>query len=274
MSDDLSLLVALLPWLVAHPGVSAAEAAAEFGIDTKHLLRLVEVLTLTGPGQFGGELIEISYGEADDAITVRDPQRFDRPLTLNGRQASALLAGVAFLREMPALADSNEAEQLMSKLQKALHPVAVVDVVTSEQERATATLLKEAMQKSVCVDIVYVSGSASVGTKRRIEPQLLDVQGDRTFVRAWCHEAQDKRTFRVDRIASVELTEQPIQARLAAEDFEQDRSDWIDATLEMSWEFLSEVDLDCGANKCTGTGAGRSHCLLGPQLGLVWNSDG
>lgn len=244
MADDLAILVQLLPWLVAHPGVSAAQVAAEFGISVKSVLRLIDILTYTGPGQFGGELIEISYGEDGDYIVVHDSQRFDRPLNLDARQASALLAGLNFLRQMPALADSAEVDGLIQKLQDALHPVSVVEVVTSEQERATVELLKRAIHDEVCVDIVYLSGSATIGTQRRIEPKALAVQDDRTFVRAWCHEAQDKRSFRVDRITSAHLTDEAAHVHLDGADFDQDRADWIPAVVEVTREHVGEFDRD------------------------------
>lgn len=242
MADELAVLVRMLPWLVAHPGVSARDVAGEFGITEKQVLQLVSLLTLTGPGQGGGELIDIHYGEDGDDIFVVDSQRFDRPMNINSREASSILAGLSYLREMPALVDSTAVEQLILKVQRALNPVAAVDVVTSQAEQATVALLKQAIDQGLCVDIVYVSGSATVDTVRRIEPKALTVQDDRTFARAWCQVSEGLRSFRVDRISTAELTDVAAATDIDPGDFALERDGWHDAVVDVTREHVGDFD--------------------------------
>ena len=241
-ADNLSILLRLLPWLVAHPGVSAHDIASEFGITPARAMDLVRLLTMTGPGQGGGELIDIQYDDDGEYISVVEAQGFDRPLNVDSRQASALLAGLSYLREMPAVVDSAQVEALVAKLTRALHPVAALEVVAPDVERECVALLKSAIQDGVCVDIVYASGTANVTSVRRIEPKALDVQDDRTYVRAWCRVAQGQRSFRVDRIVSAEATTDPAVAAISPTDFAIERTHWHDAVLDVTREHLGDFD--------------------------------
>ena len=241
--NHIELLMRMLPWLVAHPGVSAQDVAAEFGISPKEVIKLLDLLQYTGPGQYGGELVEVHFGEGQ-GIHVIDSQRFDRPVRMNGAEASALLAGLSYLEQMPALADSVEVRMLIDKISAALNPETAIDVITDGREHECIALLKSAIDSEVQVKIEYASGSATNPSERIIEPKRLLTRDDRTYVRAWCTQAESLRTFRSDRIAHAETLDSPQEIKLAPEDLVRNFDSWIDVVVELDREHLAEFDND------------------------------
>lgn len=233
----------MLPWLVAHPGVSAQDVADEFGITPKEVIKLLDLLQYTGPGQYGGELVEVHFGEGQ-GIHVIDSQRFDRPVRMNGAEASALLAGLSYLEQMPALADSVEVRMLIDKISAALNPETAIEVVTDGRERECIQLLKESIDSNVQVQIDYASGSATNPSQRIIEPKRLLTRDDRTYVRAWCTQAEALRTFRIDRIAHAELLSNAQEIQVKPDDLLRNVDSWIDVIVELDREHLAEFDND------------------------------
>ncbi len=241
--NHIELLIRMLPWLVAHPGVPPETVAEEFGISAKEVLRLLDVLQYTGPGQYGGELVDVHFG-ADQGIYVMDAQKFDRPVRLTGAEASALLAGLTYLEQMPALADSTEVAILIDKISAALNPEPTVSIVTDVREHDCIQLLKSAIDAEVQVEISYASGSSLNASQRVIEPKRLLTRDDRTYVRAWCTEAEAMRTFRVDRIARASLSDLPQVVDINDQELVRDVTSWIDVILELDKEFLGDFDND------------------------------
>lgn len=241
--NHIELLMQMLPWLVAHPGVSAEVVAEEFGITAKEVIKLLDLLQYTGPGQYGGELVEVHFGDGQ-GIHVIDSQRFDRPVRMSGAEASALLAGLSYLEQMPALADSAEVSQLIEKISEALNPETAIDVVTDGRENECIALMMAAIDAQVQVQIEYASGSATHPSERVIEPKRMLTRDDRTYVRAWCTQAEALRTFRIDRIAHAETLSASQEVEVAPEDLARNISGWIDVVVELDREFLSEFDND------------------------------
>ena len=87
-TERLPRLLALVPYLIARPGIPVEEAAADFGVSPKQLRRDLELLWMCGlPGYGPGDLIDLSF-EAD-TITVTYDAGMRRPLR---RTASSLAA--------------------------------------------------------------------------------------------------------------------------------------------------------------------------------------
>ena len=204
--SDLELAIRLLPFLSAHGGITVDEVAAEFSITNKKVMQILKLLPYTGRGQFGGELVDISVTE-DGAIYVHDAQSLDLPVRLSGSQAFTMLASLSYLQNLPVFSEQDEVAQLIEKISAALGvDVPAVSVAASPRQLKTIELLKRAVREHESVVIDYASASAVNSPRRTIDPLAMFVSEDRTYVNAWCHEAQSIRSFRIDRIATVELT--------------------------------------------------------------------
>jgi len=85
-------LLDLVPYIVAHPGISITELAKEFSISRDEVLKDLNLLFLCGlPGYTPLELIDISFDE--ESVVIRDPQNLAAPRNLN--ESEALIARIA-----------------------------------------------------------------------------------------------------------------------------------------------------------------------------------
>ena len=83
-ASRLSRLLALVPWLSTHQGVTIDEAAAHFGVTPEQLEKDLWLLVCSGrPGHQHDDLVDIQFWDEDRRITVVDPQTLDRPLRLS-----------------------------------------------------------------------------------------------------------------------------------------------------------------------------------------------
>ncbi len=221
MSVKIDTLIKLLPWLVANPGKTARQIAAEFGIKPDDVLDAVQLLVVTGPNpREGGGCVDIDFYAPDDddfdhdgdvkrdfdvAITVIDPQKLDRPIKLDPLSAASIVAGLNFIQSLPGLVDPAFVQQLLEKIQGASGIAdAPISVASHDEIESKLATLRSAISHDTCVEIEYASGSDERISRREIEPKALLTRDDIVYVRAYCLEAESARTFRVDRILSIE----------------------------------------------------------------------
>ena len=193
--DRLARLLTLVPWLTAHSGVSKAVAAAHFGLTVEQLEADLNLISFTGPGLYGGELVDLYF--EDETITVFDSQGLDRPLQLTPDEVSTLLIGLRALEQLPD-ADIPAIASAMNKLNATARDVADVafDVVTPN----ASTVIADAIRERRDVEIEYVHPLRDDTTSRRITPLRLFSADGADYVEAWCHVAEANRTFRLDRV--------------------------------------------------------------------------
>ena len=237
--SDLDLAIKLLPFIIAQNGITVDEVAREFGVSPKKISHLLlNLLPFTGRGQFGGELIDISVTD-DGAIYVHDAQSLDRPIRLNGSQAYSILAGLVYLQNLPAFSDRDEVAGLIEKIAGALSTdVPAITVATPARQLKVIDVLRRAIQETESVEIDYSSATSTHSPNRTIDPIAMFVSEDRTYVNAWCHEAQSIRSFRIDRIAALELTGKKFEIRGESDD----PISGIKVLLRVSQDAISEFD--------------------------------
>ena len=93
----LTRILSMLPFVIAHPGVSVDEVSERFGYTRKELIDDLNLVFLCGlPGYGPGELIDASVEE--DEVWVDMADYFSRPLRLTPPEALVLLAsGMALI---------------------------------------------------------------------------------------------------------------------------------------------------------------------------------
>ncbi|WP_163548155.1 helix-turn-helix transcriptional regulator [Candidatus Frankia nodulisporulans] len=227
-TERLSRLLALVPWLRAHPGVSLADAAATFGIIQGQLRNDLDLLFVCGlPGGAPGDLIDLSY--SGDQITVADPQTLDRPLRLSVDEATALLVAARALADIPGLAGRDALDRALEKLERAVGSsgrlagqvrvsldaapgTTAARTSTSEAGASEAgepepvlAVLQEALRDRRRVHLRYLVWSRDELTERDVDPMRLLVREGRWYLEGWCHRAEAVRLFRLDRLDGVRL---------------------------------------------------------------------
>ena len=96
----LQRVLALVPWILAHPGVTLAELAARFEVSERELERDLELLPMCGlPPYTADRLIDVSV--IDGEVEIRLAEYFERPLRLTPSEGLALLAAGRALLTVP-----------------------------------------------------------------------------------------------------------------------------------------------------------------------------
>lgn len=217
MANELELVIRILPWLVEHPGSSASEVAKHFSVTESQVWDLLNLLVFTGAHQYGGGLVDI---ELDDKefIVVREAQRLDRPVRLTRLEATTLVGGLTYLQQVGTVVSPARVESLLSKLRALLSDAPTpLDIVTAPVNPEYLQLVNQAIGQRTSLDIEYGSANDHEVSKRTIEPLRLETQDDRSYVIAWCREAEGKRSFRFDRIHSMVANSDPQGNELAAQ---------------------------------------------------------
>jgi len=206
-TERLPRLLSLVPYLQAHPGVRVEEAAAELGVSTTQLRKDLELLWMCGlPGYGPGELIDLSF--EGDTVSVVFDAGLQRPLRLSRAEAGALAVALRALGDVGGLVERDVVERTLAKVQAAAgggtSPSAVsVGLSGDEASAATTSALAKALAERHPVRIRYYTASRDDVTERVVEPHQLLVIDGRSYLEAWCRNAEDIRMFRVDRIDQV-----------------------------------------------------------------------
>jgi proteasome accessory factor C len=209
----LSRLLALVPWLEQHPGVSISEAAEHFGVGAEELEQDLWLTICCGlPGHGPDQLIDIQFWDEDGSIHVIDAQTLDRPLRLNPGEAMSLLVGLRLLAQIPGEHDRAALASATAKLEAAADVTQGAAVVMDDPGEAMSTDLARALQQRRAVRIVYAGASRDEVTERVVEPVEVVRYAGRAYLLAWCRDAGAQRTFRLDRLRSVEVLDEVLPA--------------------------------------------------------------
>jgi proteasome accessory factor C len=212
--DRLPRLLALVPYLIARPGIPLAEAAADFGVPPRQLRKDLELLWMCGlPGYGPGDLIDLSF--EGETITVTYDAGMNRPLRLTGAEATALLVALRALLETPGLADTDAVARAIAKIENAAgnaEPAGVAVALSAAEAKRTVetrTLVQDAVRERRALQMTYYTASKDEITERTVDPMRVVIVQGRSYLEAWCRRAEGVRMFRMDRIDDVTVLNEP-----------------------------------------------------------------
>jgi proteasome accessory factor C len=206
--DRLGRLLNLVPYLLARPGISLAEAATGLGVTEPQLRDDLELLWVCGlPGYGPGDLIDMAFD--GDRVTVTYDAGIDRPLRLTPDEALALVVALRMLAETPGTGTRDAIERALAKIENAAGDLAGAPVAVrlpANAERLDA--IRAAVEGGHALRITYYTATRDETTDRVIDPLRVLMVGGKSYLEAWCRRAEATRMFRVDRIdAFTELDE-------------------------------------------------------------------
>ena len=217
-ADRLPRLLALVPWLLAHPGTPVREVAEVFGVTEKQVRSDLALLWMCGlPGHTPGDLIDVEY--AGDRVTVSNADTIGQPLRLTSDEALALVVALRALAEVPGLADGEPdrppaLERVLAKLESAAGtaaaPAGRVEVRVESEERVLP-VVRRALAERRRLHLVHHSASRDEATARDVDPMRLLLVEGRSYLEGWCRRVEGVRLFRLDRVLEVELLDAPAE---------------------------------------------------------------
>ncbi|MDH2430648.1 WYL domain-containing protein [Sphaerisporangium sp. TRM90804] len=219
-ADRLPRLLALVPYLMSHPGAQVPEVAKLFGLTEKQLVDDLQLVWMCGlPGHTPGDLIDVSWDGGE--ILIDNAETIARPLRLGVDEASALLVALRMLAELPEFGEGDVLARVIAKLERAAGEgaAAVSSQVAFELDAApdaTATV-REALRARRRVSLRYYVPGRDEVTPREVDPTRLVMVDGRHYLEGWCYRADGMRLFRLDRVMEVEVLGVPADPPAEAE---------------------------------------------------------
>jgi proteasome accessory factor C len=207
--ERLPRLLALVPYLQAHQGISAAEAAADFDISEDQLRRDLQLLWMCGlPGHGPGDLIDLSF--EGETVSVIFDAGMSRPLRLTAEEALALVIGLRTLSEIPGITDGDAVNRALAKIEAVAGGDVAADTVTVSLDGTSRFLpiLRVAIENGRALSLRYYTATRDETTDRVVDPiRVFELDGH-DYLEAWCRRAEGMRLFRVDRIDRVDMLDE------------------------------------------------------------------
>ena len=210
-------LLDLVPYIVAHPGISITELAKEFSISRDEVLKDLNLLFLCGlPGYTPLELIDISFDE--ESVVIRDPQNLASPRNLNESEALIARIALAALEESTPKTSAAYLQiiALREKIAKAFSSSIPASAITFtlDKERAMLEAIEGAIKQELDLEMTYNNVTKDSSSRRSITPISIIVEDKRTLVSAYCHSAKALRTFNLAQISEVSTKERSTRTDL------------------------------------------------------------
>jgi proteasome accessory factor C len=202
VAERLPRLLALVPYLLARPGVLIEEVAADFSVTVRQLRRDLELLWMCGlPGYGPGDLIDLSF--AGDTVTVTFDAGMRRPLRLSGAEATAVVVALRALADTPGVIDAGSVRRALAKIEAAVGQADGVVVGLARGEETALSSVRDALEHRRALRIRYYTLSRDTVSERTVDPMRLLVVEGRSYLEAWCRSADEMRLFRLDRMEHV-----------------------------------------------------------------------
>ena len=210
-------LLDLVPYIVAHPGISITELAKEFSISRDEVLKDLNLLFLCGlPGYTPLELIDISFDE--ESVVIRDPQNLAAPRNLNESEALIARIALAALEESTPKTSAAYLQiiALREKIAEAFSSSIPASAITFtlDKERATLEAIESAIKQELDIEMTYNNVTKDSLSRRSITPISIIAEDKRTLVSAYCHSAKALRTFNLAQISEVSTKERSTRTDL------------------------------------------------------------
>jgi len=190
-------LLALVPYLVRHPGARVADVAVDFGVSPEQVRRDLHVLWYCGVSGMPDDLIDINMDQVDQhgVIHLSNADFLSRPLVLSPTEALTLVVGLQALRQVAGPDAVGAIDQALAKVRAALGtrselPDQVVVEVRSAADRVRATL-DEAIARQRRIEMEYQPDHVLESQRRNVDPHSARATTVHLDTRLWGVEPGD-----------------------------------------------------------------------------------
>ncbi len=210
-TDQLPRLLALVPYLLARPGVRLTDVAATFGITEDRLRKDLNLLWVCGlPGHGPGDLIDVEF--EGDTVTLTEPAGVTRPLRLTVDEALALVVALRALAETRGLSEHDAVDRALAKIEQAAGaaagPAGRVQVAVEGEDRVLP-VVQRALEDGRLLHLSYWVPGRDESTERDVDPLRLLLVDGHSYLEGWCRRAEGLRLFRLDRVHEVTVLDEP-----------------------------------------------------------------
>lgn len=196
-------LILMLPWLIANPNLTLNEIAKRFEISERQLVDDLALLTFIGPGQFGGELVDIQYDA--DGVNVINHQGLNKPLRFNSTEINLFKSLISGFYSNLSLPLRNAAESILEKLTMVQESLSPVEQIEESNYSAKVDSILLAIRDRRLLIFDYRSEHENRLRKRSIAPMNLLVRNGKDYVNGYCSVDNKLKSFAIAKMIEVEI---------------------------------------------------------------------
>jgi proteasome accessory factor C len=209
--DQTRRMLSLVTYLRERPGARVGDVARAFGITERELVADLNVLPMCGTSFRGGDLLDIDTD--GERIWWHNPDDVAQPLRLASDEAISLLVAARAVAGLPGLRerDRTALTRAVAKLEAAAGDAAEGSArvgATFEAEGSVFADVDRALTERRRLWMQYYSSGRGEMTEREVDPIRLVSEGH-TYLEGWCRLSEDRRMFRLDRIADIRVLDVP-----------------------------------------------------------------
>ena len=212
-ADQVSRLLALVPYLQAHPDADLARTAELFGVTPRQLVSDLRVAWYCGlPGGMPGDLIEIDMDalQTQGRIRLSNADYLARPLRFTPDEATSLVVALRLLAEIADPKTAPVVASALAKLEGTSGQTPDVGVSLASGEEKIRAGIAQGLAEGRALKLTYHGASSGEITTPLVDPVRVSARDGVAYLDAWSHDRDAWRTYRLDRIADLEITGQQI----------------------------------------------------------------
>lgn len=196
-------LLAILGWLGREGRARIPEIAERFSMSEQEVVAELELAACCGlPPYTPDQLMELFVD--DDLVEANLGPELARARRLTPAEGFTLAASARAILAVPGADPRGALARALTKLDSVLGSQGRVSVDLDEPEHLDE--VRDAAASGRQLRITYYSASRDRTGERTVDPRHVFSSEGHWYLDAYCHEAQDVRHFRVDRIEAVAAT--------------------------------------------------------------------
>jgi len=204
--EQTARLLDLVPFLLSHQGISLTDLARHFKVNSDVIVDDLNTLWMCGlPGYTPLELIDLAFDSG--FVTIRNAAPLAYVRTLSSSEIVALALGLDLLRENSEKLGVEQSDRIDILAKKLRDQIGIHISIASGPTTAHRSVLSTSIAQRLPVEMTYYSSSSDQETKRVVTAYDFFRDNDVEYFQGYCHSSKGMRTFRIDRIVAVSLTQ-------------------------------------------------------------------
>lgn len=194
--------------------ISMSKLTADLNVSREEIEEDIDVLNVVNFG--GGSYVLFAQVEDDEVSVDSEPysDNFARPARLLPLEAKALIAAIDLLGEyFPNDSLLSARKKVVTALGEDPATSGLQIAASKADDSEIATLISQAIQGHLLVEIEHYKEDQDTFTSRTIEPYSLMNGREGWYVHTWDREREAPRDFRLDRIKTADVSNETFEVR-------------------------------------------------------------
>lgn len=216
-SAQLTRMLSMVPYLLHNGDTPVDQLAEMYGVPADQVVKDLQTISWTGlPTKQWGEYIDVDIDALDGEAVARvsNADYLSRPLRFTADEAVALLLALRSLRDVASPEQLPVIDRALDKLQTLAgdrgDAVARAEVRIQAGDDEVRGAVDRALRQGLRLEITYDVASRAETTHRLVDPLRRSMRDGAVYLDAWCHSAGGLRVFRMDRIVSAAVLDEPV----------------------------------------------------------------